>query len=165
MGSYGWDGTLAKVTAALARDGYQVSPTLQILPVGEWRPEVARHDARAYAESLRLLRGARNAMERLGLLTSDMPEERLRDVLLVALDAYFEGQSTGETLNGKGKTDILIRVGDRNVSISECKFYTGPRGPAVGFRCPGQRRSGQCSPCRGGVHPLRHRLTPPVVGG
>ncbi|MET7483529.1 hypothetical protein [Streptomyces sp. NPDC005538] len=72
-GSYGCDGTLAKVTAALARDGYQVSPTLQILPVGEWRPEVARHDARAYAESLRLLRGARNAMERLGLLTSDMP--------------------------------------------------------------------------------------------
>ncbi|MET7483530.1 hypothetical protein [Streptomyces sp. NPDC005538] len=48
-------------------------------------------------------------------------------MLLVALNAYFEGQSTGETLNGKGKTDILIRVGDRNVSISECKFYTGPK--------------------------------------
>jgi len=126
-GSYGWDQTLAKITAALARDGYQVSPTLQILPVGEWRPEVARHDAKAYAESLRLLRGARNAMERLSLLTTDMSEERLRDVLLVALNAYFEGQSTGETLNGKGKLDILIRIGDRNVSLSECKFYDGPK--------------------------------------
>ncbi|OEJ21745.1 hypothetical protein AS594_39575 [Streptomyces agglomeratus] len=126
-GSYGWDETLAKITAALARDGYQVSPTLQILPVGEWRPEVARHDARAYGDSLRLLRGARNAMERSSLLTTGMSEERLRDVLLVALNAYFEGQSTGETLNGKGKTDILIRIGDRNVSISECKFYDGPK--------------------------------------
>ncbi|MEV8118101.1 hypothetical protein AB0O69_24865 [Streptomyces xiamenensis] len=126
-GSYGWDGTLAKVTAALARDGYEVSPTLQILPVGEWRPEVARHDAKAFGDSLRLLRGARNAMERSSLLTTGMSEERLRDVLLVALNAYFEGQSTGETLNGKGKTDILIRIGDRNVSISECKFYDGPK--------------------------------------
>ncbi|TDU67096.1 hypothetical protein [Streptomyces sp. KS 21] len=126
-GFHDWNETLAKITAALARDGYQVSPTLQILPVGEWRPEVARHDAKAYAESLRLLRGARNQMERSGLLTTGMCEERLRDVLLVALNAYFEGQSTGETLNGKGKTDILIRIGDRNVSISECKFYDGPK--------------------------------------
>ncbi|WP_326756761.1 hypothetical protein OIE73_39115 [Streptomyces hirsutus] len=126
-GSYGWGETLAKITAALARDGYQVSPSLQILPVCEWRPEVARHDAKAYAESLRLLRGARNAMERSNLLTTSMSEERLRDVLLVALNAYFEGQSTGETLNGKGKTDILIRIGDRNVSISECKFHDGPK--------------------------------------
>ncbi|WP_406466559.1 hypothetical protein OH738_00950 [Streptomyces hirsutus] len=126
-GSYGWGETLAKITAALARDGYQVSPSLQILPVCEWRPEVARHDAKAYAESLRLLRGARNAMERSNLLTTSMSEERLQDVLLVALNAYFEGQSTGETLNGKGKTDILIRIGDRNVSISECKFHDGPK--------------------------------------
>ncbi|WP_434795675.1 hypothetical protein WN979_31010 (plasmid) [Streptomyces albidoflavus] len=126
-GLHDWDESLAKITAALARDGYQVSPTLQILPVGEWRPEVARHDAKAYAESLRLLRGARNTMERLSLLTRGMPEERLRDVLLVALNAYFEGQSTGETLNGKGKLDILIRIGDRNVSLSECKFYDGPK--------------------------------------
>lgn len=125
--SYGWGATLAKITASLTRDGYQVSPTLQILPVGAWRPEVARHDAKAYKDSLRLLRGARNAMERLGLLTARMPEERLRDVLLVALNAYFEGQSTGETLNGRGKTDILIRIGDRNVSICECKFYKGPQ--------------------------------------
>ena len=66
-------------------------------------------------------------MERLSPLTTDMPEERLRDVLLVALNAYFEGQPTGETLNGKGKTDLLIRNGDRNVSISECKFYDGPK--------------------------------------
>lgn len=145
--SEAWDERQAKVREALAQDGYEVSPTLQILPVGHWRPEVARHDTEAYTESLRLLRGARNAMERSALLTRDMPEERLRDVLLVALNAYFEGRSTGETLNGEGKTDVLIRVGDRNVSISECKIYRGPQsvtdalGQLLGYTDNGGRRT------------------------
>ena len=54
-----------------------------------------------------------------------MPEERLRDILLVSLNAFFEGESTGETLNGKGKTDILMRIGDRNVMVGECKIWGG----------------------------------------
>jgi hypothetical protein len=33
---------------------------------------------------------------------------------------------TGETFNGAGKTDILIRVEDRNVFIDECKWWSGP---------------------------------------
>ena len=37
------------------------------------------------------------------------------------------GQATGETFNGAGKTDILIRSGDRNIFIAECKFWDGPK--------------------------------------
>ncbi|MFJ3097946.1 hypothetical protein [Streptomyces hydrogenans] len=122
-----WEPTLAQLTDVFGRDGYQVTATGQILPIGQWRPEHVRDDGEAYTESLRLLRGARNQMERLHLLTDSMPEERLRDVLLVALNAYFEGRSTGETFNGKGKSDILIRVADRTVTVGECKFYDGPK--------------------------------------
>lgn len=33
----------------------------------------------------------------------------------------------GELFNGAGKTDILIRVDDRNIFIGECKVWSGPR--------------------------------------
>ncbi|NED08343.1 hypothetical protein G3I55_42730, partial [Streptomyces sp. SID6648] len=55
-----------------------------------------------------------------------MIEDRLRDVLLVALNGYFEGRATAESINGDGKNDILLRIGDRNVLIVECKIWDGP---------------------------------------
>jgi hypothetical protein len=45
--------------------------------------------------------------------------------LLVNLNAHFEGAAAGELFNGEGKTDILIRVEDRNVFIGECKIWDG----------------------------------------
>ena len=33
----------------------------------------------------------------------------------------------GETFNVSGKTDILVRSGDRNVFVAECKFWHGPK--------------------------------------
>ncbi|HST38517.1 MAG TPA: hypothetical protein VLK58_03370 [Conexibacter sp.] len=53
-------------------------------------------------------------------------EEQLRDALLVLLNTHYEGQATGETFNKSGKTDILIRVEDRNVFVAECKWWSGP---------------------------------------
>ncbi len=49
----------------------------------------------------------------------------MRFVLLLGLNAIFEGKATGETFNGEGKTDILIRVGDRNIFIAECFVWEG----------------------------------------
>jgi len=34
----------------------------------------------------------------------------------------LQGKATGETFNRARKTDILLREGDRNVFIAECKF-------------------------------------------
>ena len=42
------------------------------------------------------------------------------------LNGNYEGQATGETFNYQGKTDILIRSGDRNIFVGECKFWNGP---------------------------------------
>ena len=42
------------------------------------------------------------------------------------LNGHYEGHATGETFNYQGKTDILIRSGNRNIFIAECKFWGGP---------------------------------------
>jgi hypothetical protein len=52
-------------------------------------------------------------------------EEALRDFILVTLNSHYEGAATGETFNGKGKTDILVRHGLDNAFIGECKFWGG----------------------------------------
>lgn len=54
-------------------------------------------------------------------------QEAIRNLLLMALNSQFEGAAAGEVFNSNGKTDILIRVGDRNVFIGECKIWKGPK--------------------------------------
>jgi hypothetical protein len=56
-----------------------------------------------------------------------IPEEVLRDHFLLQLNGQFQGRATGETFNAEGKTDILLRDGDRNVFIAECKYWTGQK--------------------------------------
>jgi hypothetical protein len=80
-----------------------------------------------YEEALAVLLNARNALERSPSMTSALSEEWIRDLLLVSLNAHFEGAAAGEVFNASGKTDILIRVEDRNVFIAECKIWAGPK--------------------------------------
>jgi len=67
-------------------------------------------------------------MERSPAAFKGMDEEALRQHFLVQLNGQFEGKVTGETFNMSGKTDILLREGERNVFIAECKFWKGPKG-------------------------------------
>lgn len=89
--------------------------------VSPWTPEHALAD-RDYEAVLEVLRSARNALERSPSTTSKLDEPEIRDILLVLLNAQFEGRAAGEVFNGSGKTDILIRHDDRNVFIGECKI-------------------------------------------
>jgi hypothetical protein len=57
---------------------------------------------------------------------AEMDEESLRFMLLVPLNIHYEGQATGETFNWEGKTDIIIKVGGRNIFLAECLVWTGP---------------------------------------
>jgi len=79
-----------------------------------------------YEQALAVLRYARNALERGPAMTANLDEEKIRDLLLVFLNAQFEGAASGEVFNAAGKTDILIRAEDRNVFIAECKIWNGP---------------------------------------
>jgi hypothetical protein len=54
-----------------------------------------------------------------------LDEESIRDHILLQLNGHYE--ATGETFNSSGKTDILIRVEERNIFIGECKFWHGPK--------------------------------------
>ena len=51
-------------------------------------------------------------------------EEDLRDHLLTVLRTHYPN-STGESFNKKGKTDILIRHDGSNIFVGECKFWKG----------------------------------------
>ena len=66
-------------------------------------------------------------MERSPSAFQTMGEENLRHQFLVQLNGQFEGAAAGETFNFSGKTDILIRVKDRNIFIAECKFWSGEK--------------------------------------
>ena len=64
--------------------------------------------------------------ERSPSVFKEMEEEHLRTILLVALNGVFQGKATGETFNGTGKTDILIRENNNNIFIAECLIWDGP---------------------------------------
>jgi hypothetical protein len=78
-----------------------------------------------YEATLAVLEHQRNALERSPSLTEHLAEPEIRLLLLVGLNAVFEGQAMGEVFNSQGKTDILIRVEDNNVFVAECKIWYG----------------------------------------
>ena len=80
-----------------------------------------------FADIVSELASVTAAVERLPATFVGMPEESLRDVLLVVLNNRF-GPATGETFSRSGKTDILISYdGDqRAVFVAECKWWSGP---------------------------------------
>jgi hypothetical protein len=80
-----------------------------------------------YEEALRVLISSRNALERNPSTIAKLNEEEIRNLLLISLNTQFEGNVGGEVFNGAGKTDILVRVDDRNVFIGECKIWKGPK--------------------------------------
>jgi hypothetical protein len=80
-----------------------------------------------YEQALKIMQDMALVMERSPDAFRAMDEEALRQHFLVQLNGQFEGKATGETFNMSGKTDILLREGDRNVFIAECKFWKGPK--------------------------------------
>ncbi|RNG33512.1 hypothetical protein [Streptomyces botrytidirepellens] len=122
-----WAKRLEGVRREFEYDGYQITEGLRIQKAGESRPDHEMADDQLYAEALGVLRHARNQIERLPSVTRDKGEEAIRDVLLVALGAAFAGRCTAESLNGAGKTDLLLRIGDRNVLVGECKIWPGSK--------------------------------------
>lgn len=80
-----------------------------------------------YEAALAVLEHQRNALERSPSLTAKLGEEQIRLLLLVGLNAVFEGDALGEVFNAAGKTDILIRVNDASVFVAECKIWDGAK--------------------------------------
>ena len=80
-----------------------------------------------YEHILELIRAVGRGMERSPGSFAEAEEETLRDHMLVTLNSHYAGSTYAEAFNRKGKTDILIRIHDRNAFIGECKKWTGAK--------------------------------------
>lgn len=86
-----------------------------------------------YEEMIRTIRSFTHALERRPASAAPLlaDEETMRDWLMFILSANYEtpdGRDLfigGETENGNGKTDILVRYRDKNAFIGECKIWSG----------------------------------------
>lgn len=115
------------------------SPSFAIDPPRRPQPAITRSDAKAgfspepaisddgFDAILKEIESVTAAVQRLPRTFAPMPEESLRDVLLVVLNNRF-GPATGETFSRSGKTDIYLPYGGdpRAVFIAECKWWKGP---------------------------------------
>lgn len=104
----------------------KVTPRLPTSSAEPFKPEPVLA-MELYEHALSVMGHMTQVMERSPTLFVGMNEETVRQHFLVQLNAQFEGMATGETFNVSGKTDILLRVGDRNVFIAECKFWGGAK--------------------------------------
>ena len=103
----------------------KITPKLPPATAGTFKPEPILEEAE-YQRILDIIESMVKVMERSPKAFHNIDEEGLRSHFLVQLNGHYEGQASGETFNYQGKTDILIRSGDRNIFIAECKFWSGP---------------------------------------
>lgn len=90
-----------------------------------FRPEPALA-MEEYEHILSVVDSMTHVMERSPATFKTLGEEAIRDHFLIQLNGHYEGAATGETFNGEGKTDILVRQDGKNIFIAECKFWDGP---------------------------------------
>jgi hypothetical protein len=117
----------APKTYAIPAVRRRANPTLPAATTAQFQPEPA-WAMEMYEQALKIMQDMALVMERSPDAFKTMDEEALRQHFLVQLNGQFEGKATGETFNMAGKTDIILREGDRNVFIAECKFWKGPKG-------------------------------------
>ena len=111
-------------TAPVKRRSLPVQrPSVQ---VEKYKPEPVLDD-KEYEHILNVLRSMSLVIERSPHSFATLDEEAIRTHFLLQFNGHYEGGATGETFNASGKTDILIRIEDRNVFIAECKFWRGQK--------------------------------------
>ena len=101
-------------------------PIIEPSPPGVSKPIDPFMDMAAYESVLQTIGSMARVLELNPKAFAQMDEEALRYMLLVPLNIHYEGQATGETFNWQGKTDIIIKVGGRNIFIAECLVWDGP---------------------------------------
>jgi hypothetical protein len=103
----------------------KLTPKLPPASPGTFKPEPILEESE-YQHILSVLEGMIRVMEQSPNVFHEIDEESLRTHFLVQLNGHDEGQAMGETFNYEGKTDIMIRSGERNIFVGECKFWGGP---------------------------------------
>jgi len=104
-----------------------VAPALPAAKAGSLAKPEPSLDAAVYEEILDTLASMSVTMERCPSAFENLDEESIRMQFLIPLNSKFQGQTSGETFNAAGKTDILIKHEDRILFVAECKFWKGPK--------------------------------------
>lgn len=82
-------------------------------------------DEEEYQHILKVISSMSMVIERNPSSFVTLDEESIRTHFLLQLNGHYEGNASGETFNAAGKTDILIKVDNKNIFIAECKFWHG----------------------------------------
>lgn len=106
----------------------RASPVTQLprSSVDKYEPEPAL-DIKEYDHIIDIMKSMSLVIERSPTAFQQLEEEAIRTHFLIQLNGHYEGTATGETFNASGKTDILIRIENKNVFIAECKFWHGEK--------------------------------------
>lgn len=111
-----------------------VAPTIKrVSPIRKPIPSTERYEAEPildeaeYQYILNIMRSMSLVIERSPASFMTLDEEAIRTHFLLQLNGHYEGGASGETFNAAGKTDILIRVNNKNIFIAECKFWRGQK--------------------------------------
>jgi hypothetical protein len=81
-----------------------------------------------YEHVLALIRLHGRQVERDPGAYAPLDEEARRTLIVNMLNTHYAGRASAEAFNHRGKTDILLREGDKNLFIGECKFWGGAKG-------------------------------------
>ena len=109
------------ITVPLVRKQIRPEPVNLQLPA-EQQQVLAEE---TYQHILSVMQNMSQVMEYSPKAFADLGEEALRFHFLVQLNGQYEGTATGETFNGEGKSDIIIKQGGANRFIAECKIWEG----------------------------------------
>lgn len=103
------------------------SPLVQnIRPVAK-QPENYTIDREKVIDIIHLIDNQGRQFEKTPKTFIKSGEEDFRNVILVGLNALFEGKATGETFMAKGKTDIYLNINKGNILVCECKIWGGQK--------------------------------------
>lgn len=80
-----------------------------------------------YEHILKVIRHEGRTFETTPATYAKHNEEELRDIMLAHLNGHYEGDATGESFRGAGKTDIRIESGNRAAFVGECKVWRGQK--------------------------------------
>jgi hypothetical protein len=117
----------AKVPERLKREHEQARARLDAGPMIGPPPSRVRANAQADHERiLRIIHEVGKAMEQHPGAHRGKSEEELRDHILTTLRTHFPN-TTGESFNYRGKTDILVRRESENIFVGECKIWSGQK--------------------------------------
>jgi hypothetical protein len=112
-----------EIIVPLARKQIRPAPIDPALPLEQQL--ILAEDS--YKHILSILHNMSRVIEFSPKAFANLGEEAIRFHFLVQLNGQYEGTATGETFNGLGKSDIIVRQNTANVFVAECKIWEGPQ--------------------------------------